>query len=123
MHHCVAFKCRLSQLHAGNIGSVALGLGIGSQMQHLDLSDNRIGMSAASVHTTSGIQLLMNALVCTMQIRVLKLGRNSLRDEEVECIATAVKNMPTLEVLDLQGNYCHDIGMEYLKAALLRYLT
>ena len=119
--HCVSLKLRMSQLHAGNIGCVVEGLGHGSGVEHLDLSDNRLGMSASSIPTSSGTEILMHALSCTLNIRVLKLARNALRDEEMQFIAVGVRSLPTLEVLDLHGNYCHDIGMEYLCEALLSH--
>lgn len=117
--HCQAIKVRMSNIHAGSIGAVCEGLGHGSDVEHIDLSDNRIGLAPSNIHTHTGIETLFHELSCTENIRVIKLARNSLRDEEFEYVARGINGMATLEELDLHGNYCHDIGMGHLKLSLL----
>jgi hypothetical protein len=66
-------------------------------VEHLDLTDNLIAMSPSFVPSSSGVTILMHALTCTRNIRVLKLGYNSLRDEEVKIVSSGVSCIPTLE--------------------------
>ena len=119
--HCTVFKCRSNLINSLSIASISEGLGYYSSVEHLDLSDNQIGLTPAYQHTVDGIRILMTALSTTRTIRVLKLARNALRDEEFAIISTAVKIIPTLEVLDLQGNYCHGIGMSPVKEAIMSH--
>ena len=83
---CQAIKVRMSNIHAGSIGAVCEGLGHGSDVEHIDLSDNRIGVAASNIHTHTGVETLFHALSCTEHVRVIKLARNSLRDEEIEYV-------------------------------------
>lgn len=119
--HCIVFKCRSNLINSLSIGSLCEGLGYFSSIEHLDLSDNQIGLTPTFQPTTEGTRILMTALSNTRTIRVLKLARNALRDEDFLIISTAVKVMPTLEVLDLQGNYCHGIGMAPVKEAIMSH--
>jgi len=88
-------------------------------MEHLDLSDNRAGLSPWGSHSSEGIRIFANKLSQSFHMKILKLARNCLDDEDVTLIGNAVKSMPTMQVLDLSGNYCQSIGMEAIQDLIL----
>lgn len=101
--------------------SVGQGLGVFSNLIYLDLSDNFGGLDPTGHPNSEGIDAFSKSLAATLKLRVLKLARNSLGDDEIGFISKAIQFMPFCQVLDLSGNQCHGVGMDFLKEAILSH--
>lgn len=121
--NCKAFKCRFSNLHSQGFSSVSQGLGIYSTLTYLDLSDNLGGIDPVGGKNSEGIEAFAGQLARSLHIRVLKLARNFLGDEDFILISNAMSSMPRLQILDLAGNNCHGVGAEALKDAIISHST
>jgi len=120
---CRAFKCRFSTLHSKGFSSVSEGLGIYSNLTYLDLSDNFGGLDPVGDKNSEGVKALAGQLARTLNLRVLKLARNFLGDDDFILICDAMSSMPRLQILDLAGNNCHGVGAEALKDAIISHST
>ncbi len=112
------FICTHSYLHSQSFAVVADGLGVYSSITYLDLSDNRGGLGSFGEANATGMRVLCTQLAQTLHLKVLRLARNSLRDDSFEYLGAAVAGMLNLQSLDLSGNLCHSAGMEALKDAI-----
>jgi hypothetical protein len=121
LYIAIAFTCRFSKLHSQAFMSVGQGLGVFSNLIYLDLSDNFGGLDPTGHPNSEGIDAFSKSLAATLKLRVLKLARNSLGDDEIGFISKAIQFMPFCQVLDLSGNQCHGVGMDFLKEAILSH--
>jgi len=119
----VAFKCRDNMLNSQCLFTIAEGLGVYSSITELDLSNNYGGLDAQGMPNNEGTVVLARALSQTLQLRILRLARNSFRDDDIAAIAEAVGCIPTCQILDLSGNMCGVLGMRGLKIALDHHST
>lgn len=113
-----AFICRHNGLHSQSFALIADGCGIYSSLQYLDLSDNFGGVGSFGEPSSNGMLVLCTHLRQTPKLKVLKLARNRLRDEDFSHVAWAITGMTNLKCLDLSGNLCHSAGMEPLREAI-----
>jgi Leucine Rich repeat len=116
-----AFVCRLNSLYSPAIQTIADCLGIRSKMTYLDVSDNFAGLDPYGNPNDMGVGILAQQLSQSLYMRVLKIARNNLSDEEIILICDAIGAMPQFQVLDISGNFCHDRGCEALKRALVNH--
>eukprot|EP01038_Epipyxis_sp_PR26KG_P006065 gene6065-8350_t len=114
-------RCRFNNLNSQAFQIVSQGLGIGSTLTYLDISDNMGGIDPLGDYNPEGITSIANALVHSIPLQTLKIARNFLRDDFIMLIGNAVCNMVNLQVLDLSGNNCLSFGCESLKLALLSH--
>lgn len=119
----LSFKCRMSRLHSQGFCTVSVGLGIQSSIMYLDLSDNFGGLDPNGRKNSEGIQIFCRQLAGTLNLRILKLARNFLGDEDIVLISQAVSYLKNLQILDLAGNICHVIGAEAIAEALLCHVN
>ncbi len=77
------FKCSWNGLHSQACALVAGGILADSPLQELDLSDNMCGLDPIGNRCNDGIRQLTQAIGRCHQLRVLKLARNFLFDQEV----------------------------------------
>lgn len=85
------------------------------------MSDNFGGLDPTGRPNSEGIEAFSKSLAATLKLRVLKLARNCLGDDEIGFISKAIQFMPYCQVLDLAGNQCHGVGMDFLKEAILSH--
>lgn len=52
-------------------------------------------------------------------MRVLKIARNFLRDDDIALLADAIHDIPSFMDLDIAGNCCREFGAEALRRTLL----
>ena len=64
------------------------------------------------------VPVLANSLTCNTSLRELDVPGNCIRDNELECITSALKHNTTLEQLDLSMNEITDRGFQILADAL-----
>ena len=121
--HAKALKLRRSGLHSLCFAAISDALGISSSLNYLDLSDNFGGLNPLGAKSSEGMSALSNQLIKTLNIRYLKLARNSLDDEDVIILSQAIKSIPTLQLLDLAGNQIHGVGAEALAGAVKSHST
>ncbi len=121
MVHGEAFICRFSRLNSQCFQTISTCLGPFSNMTFLDLSDNIGGLDPRNQRNSEGIKAITLCLGHSLHMRVLKLARNFLRDEDVVCIAEVLHNMPQFQDLDLAGNYCRQGGAKALKLAIISH--
>ena len=114
-------KCRQNFIHSQSLSIIAEGLGVLSDMEHIDLNDNRCGLSPWGEHSSEGIRTFSLNLTQTLHMRVVKLARNALEDEDIILIAQAVKMMPTMTTLDLSGNYCSLNGVASIRDLIISH--
>ena len=81
-------------------------LGIHSSLTYLDLSDNFGGLDPRRIINSEGISSICNLLPHTLELKVLKLARNHLSDNDLALIFTAVESMTKLHSIDVSGNMC-----------------
>lgn len=118
-----ALRARKSHLHSYCYTLIAEGIGAGSSLTELDLSDNLAGIDPMGKPSSDGISALCTQLMNTLQLRVLKLARNHILDDDVVSIANAVSYMPSCQVLDLSGNFCAYFGARALKFTIMSHGT
>jgi Ran GTPase-activating protein (RanGAP) involved in mRNA processing and transport len=121
--HAKALKLRQSNLHSLCFAAVSDALGISSSLTYLDLSDNFGGLNPVGDKSNEGMLALSNQLIKTLNIRYLKLARNSLDDEDVIILSQAIMSIPSLQLLDLAGNNIHGVGAEALARAIKSHST
>jgi Ran GTPase-activating protein (RanGAP) involved in mRNA processing and transport len=119
--HGKYFLARSNLLQSQALVMIANGMGHGSRIEYLDLNDNMVGLDPSGLRNSEGIQRFSVAAQQTLTLRVLKLARNSLTDEDIECLCISLAHVPTLQVLDLAGNFCHGVGMEFVKDLILSH--
>ena len=85
------------------------------------MSDNFGGLDPTGRPNSEGIEAFSKSLAATLKLRVLKLARNCLGDDEIGFISKAIQFMPYCQVLDIAGNQCHGVGMDFLKEAILSH--
>lgn len=105
-------------LHGQSFALISDCLGIYSSMTYLDLSDNFGGLGSFGEPNSNGMFALCSHLRQTLHLKVLKLARNHLRDEDFSHLSWAITGMQRLQSLDLSGNLCHSAGMDPLRAAI-----
>ncbi len=115
------FLSRSNNLQSQALVMIANGCGHDSKIEYLDLNDNRVGMDPAGHRNSEGMLRFAYQLPHTLHLRVLKLARNSLGDEDIEHLCDALTHVSTLQVLDLAGNYCQGIGMEFVAEMILSH--
>lgn len=121
MIHGKAFQCRLSNLNSQCFKTISACLGPFSSMTYLDLSDNQGGLDPSGQRNGEGIAAIAQNLGHSLHMRVLKLARNFLVDEDISCIAHVLHNMPRFQDLDLSGNLCHSSGAKSLNLAFISH--
>lgn len=121
MMHGKAFQCRLSNLNSQCFKTISACLGPFSTLTFLDLSDNMGGLDPSGARNGEGVAAIAQNLTHSLHMRVLKLGRNFLVDEDISNIAAALHNMPQFQDLDLSGNLCHSSGAKALNLAFISH--
>ena len=116
-------RARKSHLHSYCYTLIAEGIGTGSSLTELDLSDNLAGIDPMGKPSSDGVSALCSQLMNTLQLRVLKLARNHILDDDIVSIANAVSYMPSCQILDLSGNYCSYFGARALKYTIMSHGT
>jgi len=119
----VVLKARKNFLHSYCCQIISEGIGTGSNLEELDISDNLIGKDPFGQPASDGISTLCTQLMNTLRMRVLRLARNSIMDDDIATIANAVSVIPTLQILDLSGNQCAFFGARALKYMLMSHGT
>jgi len=119
--HGKYFLARSNLLQSQALVMIANGMGFGSAIEYLDLNDNQVGLDPSGLRNSEGVQRFSVAVQQTQTLRVLKLARNSLTDEDMELLSNALMHVPTLQVLDLAGNFCHGVGVEFIKNLILSH--
>ena len=115
------FLSRSNNLQSQALVMIANGFGHESKIEYLDLNDNRVGMDPDGHRNSEGMLRFAYQLPHTLHLRVLKLARNSLGDEDIQLLCDALTHVSTLQVLDLAGNYCQGIGMEFVAEMILSH--
>ena len=121
MMHGHAFQCRLSNLNSQCFRTISACLGPFSSLTYLDLSDNMGGLDPSGQRNGEGVAAIAMNLSHSLHMRVLKLARNFLVDEDISAIAAALHNMPQFQDLDLSGNLCHCSGAKSLNLAFISH--
>ncbi len=85
-----ALKVRDNRLHSQGCAAVSEGLGVFSALEELDISDNFLGLDPTGRFNAEGVLLLSRQVSQTLGLRILRLARNSLRDEDITHLGEAV---------------------------------
>eukprot|EP01035_Chromulina_nebulosa_P029737 gene29737-39439_t len=101
-----SFVCKSNNLNSQSFRVISNGLGIHSMLTYLDLSDNFGGMDPRKVANSEGIECICNLLAQSLNMKVLKLARNYLSDQDISMIFAAVESMPRMQLVDVSGNLC-----------------
>ena len=115
------FLSRSNLLHSQALVMIASGMGYGSVIEYLDLNDNSVGLDPSGLRNSEGIQRFAMNAQHTQTLRVLKLARNALTDEDFELLGTSLAHVPTLQLLDVAGNHCSGVGCEAIKELVLSH--
>lgn len=119
----IVLKARKSNLHAYCFQIISEALGTGSVLEELDLSDNLGGIDPLGKPASDGISRLCVQLMNTLTIRVIRLARNHILDDDIAAIANAVSYIPSCQILDLRGNHCSYFGARALKYMIMCHGT
>lgn len=119
----IVLKARKSFLHSYCCQIISEGIGTGSLLEELDICDNRIGRDPMGHPASDGIATLCTQLMNTQNMRVLRVARNDIQDDDVATISAAVAVMPSMQILDLSGNHCGFFGARALKFMLMSHGT
>jgi Ran GTPase-activating protein (RanGAP) involved in mRNA processing and transport len=114
-------KVRDNRLHSQGCAAVSEGLGAFSNLQELDLRDNYLGLDPSGNFNSEGMMLMSRQLTTTKTLKILKLARNALRDEDITWLCGAIAFMPNMQELDISGNQLTGIGMTSLKEAIISH--
>jgi len=117
----LVLKARHSMLHSYCCQLIAEGIGTGSQLEELDICDNCIGLDPNNAPASDGVVCLCANLMNTLSMRVLRLARNHIMDDDVATIANAAAFLPSLQILDLSGNHCSYFGARALKYLIMAH--
>jgi hypothetical protein len=115
------FLSRSNYIQSQGLVMIANGLGQDSQIEYLDLNDNQVGLDPSGMRNSEGIMRFAVQVQHTLGLRVLKLARNSLTDDDFELLSDALSHVATLQVLDLAGNRCIGVGMQFLANMILSH--
>eukprot|EP01036_Dinobryon_divergens_P023530 gene23529-31883_t len=63
-------------------------------------------MDPRKVANSEGIECICNLLAQSLNMKVLKLARNYLSDQDISMIFAAVESMPRMQLVDVSGNLC-----------------
>jgi Ran GTPase-activating protein (RanGAP) involved in mRNA processing and transport len=118
-----AFTCRFNNINSQGIKTVSQCLGLYSTVTYLDLSDNQGGVDPRGVQNSEGIAFLASTLMLSMHLRVLKLARNFLSDDDVPLIALQLERLPQFQDLDIAGNLLSIKSCKALQTALISHST
>lgn len=116
-----SFTCRSNELNSNSLLFVSECLGSFSSLTYLDLSDNFAIRDSSGTVNREGIRELSSRLSQTMKLKTLILARNGLCDDSITYIFDAVAAMPQIQTVDVSGNYCHEMGAEAVKRAILSH--
>jgi Ran GTPase-activating protein (RanGAP) involved in mRNA processing and transport len=119
--HGKYFLSRSNLLQSQALVMIANGMGHGSSIEYLDLNDNRVGLDPSGMRNSEGMYRFAAQAQHTLTLRVVKLARNSLTDDDVQLLCESLMNVPTLQVLDLAGNLCMGNGMMYVRDLILSH--
>ena len=117
----ITLKVRDNRLHSQGCAAVSEGLGAFSALQELDLRDNFLGLDPSGRFNSEGMMLMSRQLTTTSTLKILKLARNGLRDEDMTWLANAIAFMPNMQELDVSGNQLTGIGMISLKEMIISH--
>ena len=117
----ITLKVRDNRLHSQGCAAVTEGLGAYSALQELDLRDNFLGLDPSGRFNSEGMMLMSRQLTTTSSLKILKLARNGLRDEDITWLANAIAFMPNMQELDVSGNQLTGIGMMSLKDMIISH--
>lgn len=117
--HGKIVKLRFNALHSQACSIIAGALHPYSRLVELDLSDNALGVDPFGDRCNEGLRDLAKCAGVCQSLKVLRLSRNFLHDEEIICLAGAIQRLHNFNLLDISGNYCTSFGVEALADAIL----
>jgi Ran GTPase-activating protein (RanGAP) involved in mRNA processing and transport len=118
-----ALHVRNSNLTSQGFQALTHCLGIYSSLTYLDCSDNLGGLDARGNPTSEGMIHFCKILSQTLHLRVLKIARNHLGDNELQLIANAVHDCPEFRDLDISGNLGRYFCCRNMKTAVISHST
>lgn len=113
-----ALQLRRSNLNSQGFLTLVHCLGVKSSLTYLDVSDNLGGLDPLGRNSSEGIQVFARLLSQTPFLRVLKIARNFLRDDDADHISQALHFMPGFEDLDISGNLLHYFSCRGVQKAI-----
>lgn len=112
---CEVLRARNNYISSPALSLITNILGPKSILEELDLNDNFCGHDAFGNVNSEGIYSFTRLLGMSPKLRILKLARNELHDQDIIYLSEAMSAMPGLLELDLAGNYIGLNGMKALK--------
>lgn len=111
-------RCTQNAINATAVTFVGVAL-VDSPLEHLDLSENAIGVDSMGRRSASGINsMTMSFASDKCRLVTLNLSENFLGNEECILISSVLEVMRPLKELDISFNDVHALGARHLADAL-----